>query len=113
MLGEVAPERAGVASGMITAMLQIGSAVGAAVLGGVFFAALGPHPDAAAYLYAFRHALHALLLVLVACIALSLLFAPLHARRRRQALSSPHGDVGIGGIQGIGRHDSAPRSSHP
>ena len=87
VLGEVAPERAGVASGMITAMLQIGSAVGAAVLGGVFFAALGPHPDAAAYLYAFRHALHALLLVLVACIALSLLFAPLHARRRRRALS--------------------------
>lgn len=85
VLAEVQPERAGVASGVITAMLQIGSAVGAAVLGGVFFAALGPRPDAAAYLCGFRQSMHALLLVLIACIALSLLFAPLRRRRSRDA----------------------------
>ncbi len=85
VLAEVAPERAGVASGMITATLQIGSAVGAAVLGGVFFAALGAHPVAIDYLRAFRLSLHDLVLLLLACFALTLLFVPLQARRRKAA----------------------------
>ena len=85
VLAEVAAERAGVASGMITETLQIGSAVGAAVLGGVFFAALGAHPVALDYLRAFRLSLHDLVLLLLGCLALTLLFVPLQARRRRAA----------------------------
>ncbi len=85
VLAEVPAQRAGLASGMITAMLQIGSAVGAAVLGGVYFSALGHHPLATDQAFAFRHAMHALIAVLAACGLLSPLFVPLHRRQQRRA----------------------------
>jgi MFS family permease len=80
VLAEVAPERAGVASGMVTATLQIGAAVGAATLGGVFFSALGAHPVVASYVHAFRTTMFVLVFVLLACVALSLALGPLHRR---------------------------------
>lgn len=80
VLAEVEPARAGVASGMVTAMLQIGAAVGAATFGGVFFARLGAHPAAADYPAAFRTAMFALVIVLWGCMLLSTRLPALHRR---------------------------------
>ena len=89
VLAEVAPERAGVASGMITATLQIGSAVGIAVLGGVFFSTLGNAPGANDYARAFRLALYLLVLLLLACLGLSRLLLPLRRLKHRRAAAAP------------------------
>lgn len=80
VLAEVAPERAGVASGMVTATLQIGAAVGAATLGGVFFSRLGVTPHAADYVHAFRTSMFALVAILLASVALSAALGPMHRR---------------------------------
>lgn len=84
VLAEVAPERAGVASGMVTAALQIGAAVGAATLGGVFFSLLGAHPGVADYAHAFSTTMFALVAVLLVCVALSAGLGALHAALRRR-----------------------------
>jgi len=83
VLAEVDAARAGVASGMVTAMLQIGAAVGAATLGGLFFARLGAQPGALDYVQGFRTAMWALTVVLLVCVALSAALGPMH--RRAQA----------------------------
>lgn len=80
VLAEVAPERAGVASGMVTATLQIGAAVGAATLGGLFFSRLGVTPHAADYVHAFRTSMFALVAILLASVALSTALGPMHRR---------------------------------
>ena len=85
VLAEVDAARAGVASGMVTAMLQIGAAVGAATLGGLFFARLGAQPCALDYVQGFRTAMGALTVVLLVCVALSAALGPLHRRRMRAA----------------------------
>lgn len=83
VLAEVDAARAGVASGMVTAMLQIGAAVGAATLGGLFLARLGAQPGALDYVQGFRTAMWALTVVLLVCVALSAALGPMH--RRAQA----------------------------
>ncbi|WP_431824761.1 MFS transporter [Burkholderia sp. F1] len=80
VLAEVEPARAGVASGMVNAAMQIGAAVGAATLGGAFFARLGAHPAALDYVQGFRTSMFALTAVLLVCIALSTALGPLHRR---------------------------------
>ncbi|WP_322012856.1 MFS transporter [Paraburkholderia sp. J12] len=80
VLAEVEPARAGVASGMVTATLQIGAAVGAATLGGVFFSTLGAHPEVVDYVHAFRTTMFALVAVLAVCVVLSTALGPLHRR---------------------------------
>ncbi|WP_334042039.1 MFS transporter [Burkholderia ambifaria] len=80
VLAEVDAARAGVASGMVTAMLQIGAAVGAATLGGLFFARLGAQPGALDYVQGFRTAMWALAVVLLVCVALSAALGPMHRR---------------------------------
>ncbi|WP_321817158.1 MULTISPECIES: MFS transporter [unclassified Paraburkholderia] len=80
VLAEVEPARAGVASGMVTAMLQIGAAVGAATLGGLFFARLGEHPGALDYAAGFKVSMFALVAILCVCVVLSMALAPLHRR---------------------------------
>ncbi|WP_175674364.1 MFS transporter [Burkholderia ambifaria] len=80
VLAEVDAARAGVASGMVTAMLQIGAAVGAAMLGGLFFARLGAQPGALDYVQGFRTAMWALTIVLLGCVALSAALGPMHRR---------------------------------
>ncbi|WP_448168417.1 MFS transporter [Burkholderia ambifaria] len=80
VLAEVDAVRAGVASGMVTAMLQIGAAVGAATLGGLFFARLGAQPGALDYVQGFKTAMWALTVVLLGCVALSAALGPMHRR---------------------------------
>ncbi|WP_233861772.1 MFS transporter [Paraburkholderia adhaesiva] len=80
VLAEVEPERAGVASGMVTATLQIGAAVGAATLGGLFFSTLGTNPGVVDYVHAFRTSMFALVAILVPCAVLSSALEPLHRR---------------------------------
>ncbi|MEO7715042.1 MAG: MFS transporter [Capsulimonas sp.] len=55
VLSSVDADQAGLASGVVTSTLQIGSAVGVAALGGVFFSVLGNHTGPAAYGGAFAH----------------------------------------------------------
>jgi EmrB/QacA subfamily drug resistance transporter len=78
VLAEVEPARAGIASGMVTATLQIGAAVGAATLGGVFFARLGATPAVVDYASAFRTSMFALVAVLSVCAVLSTALGRLH-----------------------------------
>ncbi|MGP8471071.1 MFS transporter [Burkholderia sp. PR2] len=82
VLAEVDAARAGVASGMVSTMLQIGAAVGAATLGGLFFARLGAQPGALDYVQGFRTAMWALAVVLLVCVALSAALGPMHRRVR-------------------------------
>lgn len=85
VLAEVEPQRAGVASGMVTATLQIGAAVGAATLGGLFFSTLGANPGAVDYTHAFRITMFALVAVLLPCMVLSAALGPLHRRLHASA----------------------------
>jgi EmrB/QacA subfamily drug resistance transporter len=80
VLAEVKPERAGIASGMVTATLQIGAAAGAAALGGVFFSRLGAAPAAVDYVHAFRVAMFSLAAILLPCVVISTALGPLHRR---------------------------------
>ncbi|MBN3813166.1 MFS transporter [Paraburkholderia sp. Ac-20347] len=84
VLAEVDPARAGVASGMVTATLQIGAAVGAATLGGVFFSHLGAHPAALDYVQGFRVSMFALVGILCVCVLSSLALGPMHRRLHPQ-----------------------------
>ncbi|UMZ09360.1 MFS transporter [Pseudomonas sp. MPFS] len=68
---------AGLVSGLLISMLQIGSATGAAVLGGLFFHLLGEAPQAIDYAHAFRDAMYVLAALLTLCIPLGLWLAKL------------------------------------
>src|SRR5262249_12797862 len=56
VVGGVDPRYAGLASGVVISALQIGSALGIAIIGGVFYSALGPE-QSAGYAHAFALAL--------------------------------------------------------
>ncbi|MGX1108219.1 MULTISPECIES: MFS transporter [Bradyrhizobium] len=57
VIGSIDPRHAGLASGMMISTFQIGAALGVAVIGGVFYSLLGPHPRADDYAHAFTIAL--------------------------------------------------------
>jgi MFS family permease len=57
VIGGVDQRHAGLASGIVISTFQIGAALGVAVIGGVFYAALGTGHDLAAYAHAFNVAL--------------------------------------------------------
>ncbi|WP_066503649.1 MFS transporter [Bradyrhizobium macuxiense] len=57
VIGSIDPRHAGLASGMMISTFQIGAALGVAIIGGIFFGLLGPHPDADDYAYTFTIAL--------------------------------------------------------
>jgi len=57
VIGSIAPRHAGLASGMMISTFQIGAALGVAVIGGIFYSLLGPHPGADDYARAFTIAL--------------------------------------------------------
>ena len=65
-MGRVAPHHTGAASGVVSTVMQVGGAVGIAVIGIVFYAALGTAPTPAAYTHAFTTGLELLVGVAVA-----------------------------------------------
>jgi EmrB/QacA subfamily drug resistance transporter len=80
----VEPRRAGLVGGMVNSMLQVGSAVGIAVLGGLFFTALGTRTDPSAVTRAFSMTL----LAIAACHAGGALLALGLGQRRRAGLQA-------------------------
>ena len=72
ILGSVDPRHAGLASGLLISTLQIASALGVAIIGGVFYDALGARQDLGAYAHAFTLALVCNIALLVVGGALSL-----------------------------------------
>jgi len=57
VIGGIDQRHAGLASGIVISTFQIGAALGVAIVGGVFFSALGSGQDVAAYTHAFAVAL--------------------------------------------------------
>src|SRR5581483_4000400 len=57
VIGRLPQHHAGLASGIMISTFQIGAALGVAIIGGVFYSALGDRQDPAAYAYAFVLAL--------------------------------------------------------
>ncbi len=81
----VAPQHAGLVGGMFNSTLQVSSAVGIAVLGGLFYAALGARGDPAAV----THAFSITLLAIAACHAGGALLAAGLGQRRPAPLPLP------------------------
>lgn len=82
VLTEVEPEQAGLAAGVVTSILQIGTAVGVAAVGSVFFTVLGQQNAPGAYGNAFASAL-----AVVACLqVLGMLLATKMNHRPRKAV---------------------------
>jgi MFS family permease len=57
VIGSIDQRHAGLASGIMISTFQVGAALGVAIIGGVFYSALGAQPDADAYAHAFTLAL--------------------------------------------------------
>jgi EmrB/QacA subfamily drug resistance transporter len=57
VIGSIDQRHAGLASGIMISTFQIGAALGVAIIGGVFYSALGMRPDPEAYVHAFTLAL--------------------------------------------------------
>jgi MFS family permease len=86
VLGEVAPAKAGLASGVVTSTLQIGSAFGTAAISGAFFGALSAHASARGYAYAFQRSLAINAVLMVVCIALSVTLVKHQQRAYRRTI---------------------------
>ena len=72
VIGGMDSRHAGLASGMVITVLQISAALGVAIIGGVFYSALGGHDDAHAYTHAFSTGLYCNIAVLLLTALLSL-----------------------------------------
>jgi hypothetical protein len=57
VIGGVAVQHAGLASGVVMSTLQIGAALGVAIIGGIFYTELGAGQDLASHAHAFVVAL--------------------------------------------------------
>ncbi|SDS10853.1 MFS transporter [Bradyrhizobium canariense] len=71
VVGGIDHRHAGLASGVVISALQIGSALGVAIIGGVFYSALGSGQSLPAYAHAFALALGCIVAVLILGGALS------------------------------------------
>jgi len=81
VLTGVAPRHAGSAAGLLTAMQQVGGALGMAIIGSIFYGRLGQTGQPAAYPHAFSASL-IYLTVLAAAVALLIQLFP-HGRACR------------------------------
>ena len=81
----VDPHRAGLGGGIVNSTLQVSSAVGMAVLGGLFFAALGTRTDPAAV----THAFSITLLAIAACHIGGAFLAAGLGQRRQASIDCP------------------------
>jgi MFS family permease len=81
----VAPQHGGLVGGMFNSTLQVSAAVGIAVLGGLFYAALGTRSDPAAV----THAFSITLLAIAGCHAGGALLAAGLGQRRAAPLPTP------------------------
>ncbi|MFB4390512.1 MULTISPECIES: MFS transporter [unclassified Pseudomonas] len=70
--GRVAPAYSGMIAGIASSALQVGTAVSVAVIGGVFYSALGMRSDSGAITFAFMVALACIALCIIAGMLLSL-----------------------------------------
>jgi EmrB/QacA subfamily drug resistance transporter len=80
VIGDIDPRHAGLASGIFISTFQIGAALGVAIIGGVFYSALGPKPGPDAYAHAFSLALGCNVALLAASVLLSLRIAGAQSR---------------------------------
>jgi EmrB/QacA subfamily drug resistance transporter len=85
VIGSIDQRHAGLASGIMISTFQIGAALGVAIIGGIFYSALGTRQDPDAYAYAFTLALGCNVALLALGGVLSL-FLP---HERRAELVSP------------------------
>ncbi|WP_456796900.1 MFS transporter [Bradyrhizobium sp. USDA 4473] len=88
VLGGVDQRHAGLASGIVISTLQIGAALGVAIVGGIFYRALGSDQSAAAYAHAFALALAANI-TLISLAALLSLWLAAHQSSAAPAAPAP------------------------
>ncbi|MGF6965017.1 EmrB/QacA subfamily drug resistance transporter [Paraburkholderia sp. WC7.3g] len=86
VLQEAVPEKAGLASGVVSSTLQIGSAFGTAAISGAFFGALDGSAAPASYAHAFQLSLAINAVLMFVCIGLSVLLVR-HQRRARHSVA--------------------------
>ncbi|MFY9926628.1 MAG: MFS transporter [Streptosporangiaceae bacterium] len=77
VLSGIRPARAGAASGVLTTTQQFSGAIGIAVLGQVFFAVLGPHPDRSGFVFAAATTAWVNLGLSLVVVALAMVLSPL------------------------------------
>lgn len=82
VVGEIEPAQAGLASGVVTSMLQIGSAFGATAISGAFFSVLAANRTPVAYVRAYQLGMGIVSLLFATCVGLSVLLV---ARQTRAA----------------------------
>lgn len=85
VIGEIEPARAGVASGVATSMLQIGSAFGATAIGGVFFSMLSRGSEASGYARAFQAGMAIVVALFAGCTLLAFALVRQHALASQRA----------------------------
>ena len=80
VLSEVQQDRVGIASGLVTSLLQIGSAVGVALVAGVFYTVLGKRGDLIAYNHAFAATLQIVVGLMLVCLVLGIVLTSRHGQ---------------------------------
>jgi MFS family permease len=80
VIGEVGPAQAGLASSVVTSMLQIGSAFGATAISGAFFSVLSAGTSAADYAHAYQVSIAIVAALFVGCVGLSMVLASTRAK---------------------------------
>ena len=83
VIGEVEPAQAGLASSVVTSMLQIGSAFGATAISGAFFSVLSAGTSAADYAHAYQVSIAIVSALFVGCVGLSMVLASTRAKPAR------------------------------